>query len=106
MQINQNLLAVAAQSLATIFNPDKIILFGSYARGTANKFSDVDLLIVADRFENRRQTVIKMYETLASFGLPSDIVLLNKEEFEEDKNIPGTIARPAWQEGRILYERD
>ena len=38
-----------------------------------------------------------------SFGL--DIVILSPEEFERDREIPGTIARPASLEGKILYER-
>ena len=34
-----------------------------------------------------------------------DIVVLSREEFERDRHIPGTVARPAAREGRILYER-
>jgi hypothetical protein len=37
--------------------------------------------------------------------LARDIVVMSPEEFERDREIPGTIARPAWLEGKVLYER-
>ena len=58
------------------FAPDKIILFGSYARGDAGPDSDVDLLIVT-----------------------------TPEEFEWRKDTIGTIEWPAWREGKLLYAK-
>jgi len=80
----------------------KIILFGSQAKGTADDRSDVDLLVICPIKGPRRGKMVAMDRSLR--GLARDIVLLTPEEFERDRLIPGTIARPAWQEGKILYE--
>ncbi len=86
------------------FHPDQIILFGSQARGTANKQSDMDILVICPVKGSRRALTLDMYRALESLSIAKDIVVLTKEEFERNRRIPGTIARPAWLEGRVLYE--
>jgi predicted nucleotidyltransferase len=86
------------------FHPDQIILFGSQARGTANKHSDIDILVICSIKGSRRALTLDMYRALESLGIAKDIVVLTKDEFERNRQIPGTIARPAWLEGRVLYE--
>jgi hypothetical protein len=49
--------------------------------------------------------MLDMYEVLKGMKLAKDIIVLTPEEFERDRQIPGTIARPAWKEGKILYEQ-
>lgn len=49
--------------------------------------------------------MVDMDRALKGFRLARDVVVLSPEEFERDRQIPGTIARPAWKEGRVLYER-
>jgi predicted nucleotidyltransferase len=85
--------------------PERIILLGSQGRGTADEHSDIDLLVIAPLRERRRDMVWKMDRSLYGMGLDRDIVLLTPEEFEVEKEIPGTIARPAFREGRVLYAR-
>jgi len=86
------------------FQPDRIILFGSQARGTADERSDVDILVVCSFKGKRRHLMLEMDRALQGLGLARDIMVLTPEEFELDRHIPGTIARPAWKEGRVLYE--
>ena len=102
--INQETLKQAAQRLADNFNPKKIILFGSQARGNADKNSDVDLLVVCPIKGNRRVLMVAMDRALRGLGFARDIIVLTPEEFERDRHIPGTVARPAWQEGKVIYE--
>jgi hypothetical protein len=45
-----------------------------------------------------------MDRALRGLGFARDIIVLTPEEFERDRNIPGTVARPAWQEGKVIYE--
>jgi hypothetical protein len=47
-----------------------------------------------------------MYNALEGMRIAKDIVVLTSEEFELDRQIPGTIAQPAWSEGMVLYERN
>ncbi len=86
------------------FHPDRIILFGSQARDTADERSDVDILVVCSFTGKRRHLMLEMDRALRGLGLARDIMVLTPEEFELDRHIPGTIARPAWKEGRVLYE--
>ncbi|QQR81958.1 MAG: nucleotidyltransferase domain-containing protein [Deltaproteobacteria bacterium] len=90
--------------LAQQFHPQKIILFGSYARGTAGPHSDVDLLVIMAISGSKRQTTVEMYRLLGGIGLPKDIILVTPEEVKKYKNIPGTIIHEALNEGKVLYE--
>jgi uncharacterized protein len=85
-------------------HPERIILFGSQARGTADERSDLDLLIIARFRGKRREVVGDLYWELRDSGLAVDIILMTQEEFESERKIPGTIARPAYLEGKIIYE--
>jgi predicted nucleotidyltransferase len=95
----------AVNVLVDRFRPDRVILFGSQARGTADPRSDVDLLVVCPVQGSRRALQVAMDRTLRGCRFARDIVILTREEFERDRHIPGTVARPAWLEGRVLYER-
>ena len=87
------------------FHPEKIILFGSYARGDAGPDSDADLLIVMNSGKNRRLRKIEILSNLAGIGLPKDIVIVTPEELEKYADKIGTIVYPALREGKILYEK-
>jgi predicted nucleotidyltransferase len=86
------------------FHPDKIILFGSQARGTADDRSDMDILVVCEIPNGRRALTLAMDRALWGLRLARNIVVLTPEEYERDRLIPGTIARPASLEGKVLYE--
>jgi predicted nucleotidyltransferase len=102
--ISDETLLEVKERLVDGFAPERIILFGSQARGTADARSDVDILIVCPVKGSRRALMLAMDRTLWGLKLARDIIVLTPEEFERDRHIPGTIARPAWLEGKILYE--
>jgi predicted nucleotidyltransferase len=102
--ISDETLLEVKERLVDGFAPERIILFGSQARGTADGRSDVDILIVCPVKGSRRALMLAMDRTLWGLKLARDIIVLTPEEFERDRHIPGTIARPAWLEGKVLYE--
>lgn len=102
--VSQGILSQVVQRIVQGFHPQRIILFGSQARGTADERSDVDLLVICQIPGRRRDLVFEMDQSLVGLGLARDIVVLSPEEFDVDKEIPGTIARPAWREGKVLYD--
>jgi len=102
--ISDEMLDEVRRRLVDGFHPDKIILFGSQARGTADDRSDVDILVICPIDGNRRQLALATDRSLWGLRLARDIIVLSPEEFEQDRHIPGTIARPASLEGRVLYE--
>lgn len=103
--INKKVIKEATRRLVEGFHPQSIILFGSYARGTADKHSDVDLLVICPLKNDRKKLMVEMDMALWGLGMARDIVILTLEEFEAEKEIPGTIARYAWKEGKSLYEQ-
>jgi len=103
--VAEQILTEVVKRLSANFHPHKIILFGSQARQTADDRSDVDILVICSIKGKRRDLMVDMDISLEGLGIARDIVILSPEEFEIDRQIPGTIARPAWQEGRVLYEQ-
>ena len=102
--IRQEILNDAVSRIVEKFHPEKIILFGSQARGTADSRSDIDLLIISSIKDKRRKLMVEMNRVLTELEYAFDIIILTKEEFERDRKIPGTIGRYASREGRIIYE--
>lgn len=86
------------------FHPKRIILFGSQARKSADERSDVDLLVICPIHGKRRTLMVAMDRALKGLPIARDIIILTPDEFERDRHIPGTVARPAWREGKVLYE--
>jgi len=103
--VSEQILQEVTRRLVRQFAPQKVILFGSQARGTADPKSDVDLLVVCPLPGRRREMMVAMDLALYGLGIARDIVILTPEEYERDREIPGTIARPASLEGRVLYDR-
>ncbi len=102
--ISEKAIQEATRRLVEKFSPKTIILFGSQARGKADKHSDVDLLVICPIRGSRRTLMVSMDRALRGIGFARDIIVLTPEEFDRDRHIPGTIARPASLEGRIIYE--
>ena len=103
--ITEQELELIKTRLSSRFPLQKIILFGSQAIGYADNKSDIDLLIISDFIGNRRQLMIEMNRTLDNVAHAVDLLILRPDEYEQEKHIPGTIARYAGQEGRVIYER-
>jgi len=87
------------------FDPQRIILFGSAARGDAGPDSDVDLLVVMPVEGSRREKAVEIGAAVNDIPVPKDIVVTTPEDFEWRKEIVGTIERPAVREGRLVYAR-
>ena len=87
------------------FHPEKIILFGSHARGDAAPDSDVDLLVVMPFDGSKREKQLEVRLALRGIPIAKDIVVATPEEFQWRKEVPGTVERPAALEGRVLYAR-
>jgi predicted nucleotidyltransferase len=88
------------------FDPEKIILFGSSARGDSGPDSDVDLLVVMPVRGSKREKQLEIRALLRGIRLAKDIVVSRPEDFEWRKDIVGTIEYPATKEGKVLYARD
>ena len=87
------------------FQPMRVILFGSRARGTANAGSDVDLLVVLNDTPDPRRAAVDLLDDLADFPAAKDILVTTPEEIARRGTAPGSVLRAALEEGTVLYER-
>jgi predicted nucleotidyltransferase len=85
------------------FQPKKIILFGSHARGTAGRDSDVDLLVVMPVRGSKLKTELQIQTVLDDIRLSKDVIVSDPADFEWRKDVVGTIEWPANHEGKVLY---
>lgn len=91
--------------IANRFNPDKIILFGSYAAGNPNNDSDIDLLIIKDTDLPRHKRSFDIQKSLIGSMIPMDILVYTTKEFEQEKNEKNSFLYTAIKTSKILYER-
>lgn len=89
------------------YQPDKIILFGSRARGDADEQSDIDLLVISDREKRlpRYKRGLDVRILLSQFQLPKDILFYTHEDVERWQDVPHTFINTVLSKGRVLYER-
>jgi len=95
----------AVDRIATRFQPDKIILFGSRARGQAEPDSDADLLIVMRVDGSKRKQAVQIDLALEGIPIPIDLIVVTPEEVDKYRDAIGTIIYEAVREGKVLYER-
>lgn len=83
------------------FNPNKIILFGSVAKGLIHKNSDIDICVVMD-YESKMDVLNKLYMEVDS-EIPIDFVLYKSDEWERYKDDTTTFASLIEKSGRVIY---
>jgi len=87
------------------FQPLRIILFGSHARGEAGPESDIDLLVVLAKVSDKRRAAVEIRRSLARFPVPKDIIVTSPDEIAARGDLVGTVLRPALREGKVVYEQ-
>ncbi len=93
-----------AERLKKEYNAERVILFGSYARGEATEDSDIDLLIIAsteERFFERMASVRKIMRYLRN-GLPCAPIVLTRQELEKRIRIGDQFIREILKKGVSL----
>jgi len=104
IRIDDVLIEEIVRRVLSVANPDKIILFGSAAKGEMTRDSDIDLLVVESEIEDRDAEYVRIRRALGNMGFPFDIVFITTEWFEASKNVIGGIAYSANKHGRVVYD--
>ncbi|WP_130472208.1 nucleotidyltransferase domain-containing protein [Candidatus Magnetaquicoccus inordinatus] len=109
MTITETELTAMSARIAETFHPERIILFGSHARGEAQADSDIDLLIITREtygpHNSRRKAMARVWRLLADIPVAKDIVLFSDAEVEQWRTAKNHLIARALHEGRVLYER-
>jgi len=104
-ELDQQTLDQIVERIVKVLNPEKIILFGSYARGEAGPDSDVDLLVVADVPEGVTFRTIAVREAIGDTPFPMDLIVVTPDEWEMWHPFVNTVMGQAFKYGSVLYER-
>ena len=103
MMLKQEILEDIINRIVETVRPEKIILFGSAARGEMGPNSDVDLLIIR-KGGHSRKLVGQIYRKLHGVGAAVDAVMVSPADVERYKNSHALIIKPALAEGRVVYD--
>lgn len=105
--VTKELINEMATVVAKEVNPEAIILFGSHANGNARPESDVDLLVIETApfgpDKDRRKEMVRLWQVLADFSVPKDILVYSHEEVKQWRNARNHVIARALREGKILY---
>jgi predicted nucleotidyltransferase len=96
-------LAELVRRIVAVAQPDRIVLFGSGARGEMRPDSDLDVLVVKSGVEHRRRLAQAIYMNLSGVGVGVDVIVLTPEDIEAQRGSVGSIVGPALEEGRVIY---
>jgi uncharacterized protein len=102
---SEPLLQTIVQRLLATGQPQKIILFGSQARGQASRDSDYDLLVIENSSQPRYRRAVSYRRALKDLGTSKDIVVWTPREIAEWQNVSNAFITTALREGTVLYER-
>lgn len=86
-----------------------LILFGSYARGTAQDDSDADIAVIVERpvARDEKLTILnKIWQILGRMGYRTDIIFKDATQFDDDKKIPVTMSYEIEHKGRLLWMKN
>ena len=102
--ISEETIKEAIERLVKAAKPQKIYLFGSYARGDARKQSDLDFLVIEQMLKSRRKEMVRLNDAIRSMRIPVDILVTSESTFNEWSDVPGTVMHRAKSEGQLRYE--
>jgi predicted nucleotidyltransferase len=89
--------------------PQEIVVFGSWAKGTAGPDSDIDLLVIqAEPFgpgRGRRQEMVRIWRALAQFQVAKDVLVYSRDEVDHWRGALNHIIARALREGVTVYEQ-
>lgn len=104
--IDAQLIDYVASRIAGEIQPDKIILFGSFARGDANQESDLDLFVIKDTDESSRLIRRKIDRLLWGRRFPLEVIVRTQKEVDQNIKAKNPFyLHHIFKEGKILYEK-
>jgi len=105
MDIDQKLIEEIIGRILAVTQAERIILFGSAARGEMTRDSDIDLIVLKKAAPGSpRKANVRLRKALRGLDHAFDIIVMATERFEESKGVIGGIAYPANKYGKVIYE--
>lgn len=103
-KLSNPLLKEVVKRVVDAAHPEKIILFGSKAKGKSNNLSDFDLLVIKANV-HRRRLAQSIYRRLLGLACPVDVIVVTPDDIKQYRNDHCLVIKPALDEGEIIYEK-
>jgi predicted nucleotidyltransferase len=103
--VQDDRVAEVVRRLVAAADPDKIVVFGSRAKGSAGPDSDMDLLIIKDSTQPRHRRTAPLYAVLRGLGVAADILWFTPAEVQDWSGARNFISTVAIREGQVVYEK-
>ena len=105
MEETDRLMAEIVARVRGVADPERIVLFGSRARGAGRPGSDFDVLVIKDSHEPRYRRSAPLYSALADLPVEVEVMVYTAEEVAEWDAVPEAFITTAMREGKVVYER-
>ena len=105
MDVTDTFAREISRRICNACDPERIVLFGSRARGDERAGSDFDILVVRRSSEPRFRRSAPLYTLLADLPVEVDVLVFTPEEVADWAGVPEAIVSTALREGKVLYEK-
>ena len=102
---SETFIPIMVDRIVAGFAPYRVVLFGSHARETNGKWSDVDFLVELPNGTDKREAAVEILRTLGDLPVAKDIVVTTPEEIDRLGHLVGSVLYSALREGKTIYER-
>lgn len=103
MYLSDDVKRELVDKITKVINVKKIILFGSYSKGTATDESDIDLLIIENEINSKIEEKRKIRQCLKSLSYSKDILVATEEEYNFYLSKTGSIFKEIHETGEFLW---
>jgi len=103
-KVTSELLSRISACIVKDMQPEKIVLFGSYAWGTPRSDSDIDLFVVvpsSDQPSYKRARAV--YRCLRDIAVPFDVIVQTQDELARTVSLPSSFEHKVMEQGKVLY---
>ena len=94
-----------ARQIGAAANAERVVLFGSHARGNAREDSDVDLMVAAESELPRFKRARGLYSMLRPYPFGMDLIVCPPQEVDRGKRVPASFVSTVLREGETVYVR-
>ena len=101
--ISEDTIQEAVATLVAAANPQRVLLFGSYARGDAREDSDLDFMVVQNEVTDRAGEMVRLRRALRSLRVPVDVLVVSADELARYGRESGSVYWWALKEGRVMH---
>lgn len=99
----QTIQAAVERLAAAASSPCRVILFGSYARETADEGSDLDLMVIEQETADQTE-YLRLRKAIGRIGAGVDVLIYAKDEAMRRSQVPGALPYWAFKEGKVLHD--